>query len=335
MKDELSQAKQEYERALSAKSQEMLTILNTNRDRFHTNPAWQELYYAHPVAKYSAKLSKLLSDFQAAHPLTPTEKLTMLVALAVERGSAVLQAQANKAAQPKRGQGKAKAAVNAPERIENDEVVAAVTQVANGFKVQVKAQFVAYYRNGIESWQKKCAENPGKTDPSTFWPYASNVGVFVYMMNQTMRRLLSNFLDSEPRPSSEWINESPRDREQLRYTLKADYEAIIERKAERDAEEAIQSFIGKMTRKLKGILDQKGDFKQVIVDGNLGSNSMVFLFDDRSCFTVTNDIITNHSIYGLPFNQYPTRFTRVKLRPATQAPHLDGISEAWMKKNFK
>ncbi len=339
MKDELTQAKREYERALSAKNSEMLTILNSNRDRFHMNSAWQELYYAHPVAKYAAKLFKLLSDFQVAHPLAVTEKLTMTVALALERGAAVLKAQADKAAQPKRGQGQS-SATEAPVEIANDQVVAAVTEVAQGFKVQIKAQFVAYYRNGIEDYLKKCAELK-MTSPHNIYSTDGSMSRWQYAMAVHQRQLVTPFLDSVNVPYGELsakahLTPYQRSSEQLRYSVKPNVEELIQKRAESEAELAIQSFIGKMTRKLKGILDQKGDFQSVTVKGNLGSNSMVFTFVDGSSFTVTNDIIINHSVYGLPFNQYPTRFSRVNLRPGTQMSWgLDGISEVWMKKNFK
>jgi hypothetical protein len=145
---------------------------------------------------------------------------------------------------------------------------------------------------------------------------------------------VSPFLDSTPRPLEEWIKEPRLEQEQHLHTLKPapEVDAIIERKSEKDAEAAIQGFIHKMTVKLYGILDQKGDFVSVTVTGGLCDNTMVFSFTDGSCFTVTNDIILNRSIYNTLFNQYPTRFTDVTLR-GTKC--LKGISEAWMKKNFK
>jgi hypothetical protein len=337
MKDALSQAKQEYERALSAKNQEMLTILNSDRDRFHMNPAWQELYYSHPVAKYAPKLAKLLNVFQDAHPTAATERLLTVVALAVARGAAVLKAQADKAAQPKRGQGRS---VSAPERIENDQVVAAVTEIAQGFKAQIKAQFVAYYRNGIEDYLKKCAELK-MTNPHNIYPTDGQISRWQYASAVHQRQRITPFLDSVSVSFVElatMIHLTPyqRSTEQVRYSVKPNAEELVEKRAETEAETAVQSFIGKMTGKLKGILDQKGDFQSVTVQGSLGSNSMLFQFMDGSCFTVTNDIIINHSVHGLPFNQYPTRFSRVNLRPGTQMSWgLEAISEAWMKKNFK
>lgn len=337
MKDELSQAKQEYERALSAKNTEMLSILNTNRDRFHANPAWQELYYAHPIAKYASKLSKLLSDFQCAHPLAATEPLLKIVALAIERGAAVLQAQADKAAQPKRAQGQSR--VSAPERIQNDTVVAAVKEVASGFKAQIKAQSVSYYRVGIEDYLKKCAELK-MTSPHNVYSTDGNMSRYQYAMAVHQRQRVTPFLDSESVSFAEvdamkHLTPYQRSSEQSRYSVKPNVEQLIEKRAESEATDAIACFVAKMTGKLKGILDQKGDFQMVKVQGSLGSNSLLFQFVDGSCFTVTNDIIINHSIYGLPFNQYPTRFTRVSLRPGTELKGMDGISEAWMKKNFK
>lgn len=221
-------------------------------------------------------------------------------------------------------------------RLYNEQVKAAVTEIAQGFKKSVKAQYAAMYRNAITIYEEKCKENPGKTAPDTFWPYSSNVGRLTYFGNQRMRQLVGLFLNSESRSYLEWSQDT-KPQEQHRYSLKTmgEVDAIIERRSEKEAEEAIQGFIHKMTGKLCGILDQKTDFNFCQVQGSLGQNSLVFVFNDKSTFTVVNDIIVNTSVLGTPFNQYPTRFTNVRIHEHGTKYAMKGISEAWMKKNFR
>lgn len=226
------------------------------------------------------------------------------------------------------------AQVAEPATLENTEVVKAVTQVAQSFKTSIKAQFAAHYRSAISQWEKKCQETPGKTSVWTFWSADGNIGRFAYTFNQQMRSTVGLFLDSEHRPAREWMHLPHKEQEQSRYFLKpaAEVDAIIERRSEKEAEEAIQSFVCKMSKKLQGILDAKGDFVSVEVHGSLGQNCMTFKFADECRFTVVNDIIINHSCLGTPFNQYPTRFTSV-MAPGKQ--WHGNLSEAQVKKLFK
>lgn len=216
-----------------------------------------------------------------------------------------------------------------------DTVKEAVRCVANGFKARVKQQLLDYYTHMVGQWQKKCEEQPGRTSPYSFWPLKSNMGRFAYMANRNTISVVSRFLETSHRPVAEVLALATSDdrlNEQLRHSLKVNWQEIAHNKAEKEAEDAIQGFITKMTAKLFGILDAKGDFEAVTVTGTLGQNTLFFSFTDGSCFTLTNDIIIKTSPLGKVHNQYPTRFSKVTLRGAHD---LRGISEAWMKKNFK
>ena len=223
----------------------------------------------------------------------------------------------------------------------NEQVVKAVTEIAQGFKVNVKAQFLARYQFAIDDWSKK-SQATGMTSPHNIYPTNGNMSRLEYRSNAFRQGQISRFLDTSRRTWDEQHaipNLTPWQYscEQLRYFLKADAQAIAERKAEQEAEDAIQGFIRKMSAKLQGILDAKGDFEQVEVNGYLGRNTLHFTFVDGSAFTVVNDIIIKASCLGKVHNQYPTRFTNVVLRGmgGGLGGGMKGISEAWMKRNFK
>jgi hypothetical protein len=224
----------------------------------------------------------------------------------------------------------------------NDTVIAAVAQVAEGFRERVYQQYFAHYHAVVGDWLKLSAEK-GMTSPHNLYPTEGNMGHFAYQIARHKQIEISYFLANEYRRADEWMNlpgltPFQRSSEQLKYSLRPDYEASIKLRAEKLAKEAIEGFVTKMTRKLFGILDAKGDFKAVEVRGTLGQNSLFFAFEDGSCFTLINDIVILRSSLGKVFNQYPTRFTNVTWHGSVEingGKNMKGLSEAWMKKNFK
>lgn len=234
-------------------------------------------------------------------------------------------------------------AQTAPSLDKYAEVKAAVTKIAQGFKQRVKESSASSMRYWIAEWQSKCLEWPGRTAPSDFWGYEGNRSA--YMINAHVRGILSRFMTSENMGYNVFDELRARypqvrrhDISQLTYTLKpvAEVDAIVERQSEQDAEDAIQSFIAKMTKKFCGILDAKADFVSCRVTGTLNQNTLRFEFADGSGFTVINDIIINRSFLGTVFNQFPCRFTGVRLvSPTLPLVTLTRVSEAWMKRNFK
>jgi len=102
-----------------------------------------------------------------------------------------------------------------------------------------------------------------------------------------------------------------------------------------------EGFLAKNIRKLSNIIDLKGNLtkitdlpsKPVKVSKGRGSleAGFKFLFNDSAEFSVVNKIITNYSMRGLPFYQYPTTFHDVKLADGKK---LSMPSEEKMVKDF-
>lgn len=192
----------------------------------------------------------------------------------------------------------------------NDKVTAAVTEIANTFKAQIKAYVIGYLENCVKKWQDDSLTT-GFTDPWFIYPSSGNMNKYQYRANQYRRELIKPFLTSTRKPLEEWINQPVKQREQLRYSLVEDYKALIEQKAEQQATDEVQSFIHKMVGKLQGIIDAKGGLVSAEVHGYLNRNSIRFTFEDGTTFLLVNDMIINVSCLGKVFNQYPTRFHQV------------------------
>lgn len=192
----------------------------------------------------------------------------------------------------------------------NDKVTVAVTEIAQTFKAQIKAYVVEYLGTCVQQWKDDC-NRTGFTDPSFIYPTFGNIGRQQSQINTQRKSVLRPFLTSVNIPVSEWINKPIAQREQLRYSLRENYKAIIEQKAERQAEDAIQSFIAKMSSKLQGLIDAKGGLVTAETDGSLHNNAIRITFQDGTCFTLVNSMTLNVSSRGKVFNQYPARFHQV------------------------
>jgi len=102
-----------------------------------------------------------------------------------------------------------------------------------------------------------------------------------------------------------------------------------------------EGFLSKNIQKLSNIIDLKGNLstivdlpsKPVTVRSGRGALEAGFrlTFNDKSEFSVVNKIITNYSMRGLPFYQYPTTFHDVKLPDGSK---LSMPSEEKMVKEF-
>lgn len=102
-----------------------------------------------------------------------------------------------------------------------------------------------------------------------------------------------------------------------------------------------EGFLYKNIHKLSNIIDLKGNLDTItdlpskpvrVVKGRGWLEAgFKFLFKDKAEFSVINKIITNYSMRGLPFYQYPTTFHDVKLKDGKK---LAMPSEEKMVKEF-
>jgi hypothetical protein len=107
--------------------------------------------------------------------------------------------------------------------------------------------------------------------------------------------------------------------------LKADYKAILLKKAESDADFAQRMFLYKNVTKLATIIERKGNFtKHTILHGTINSagfqGEIVFEFADGSKFNVRNKVVAKYSIHNRPFHQFPTTFHNAVLPTGETMP---------------
>ena len=113
------------------------------------------------------------------------------------------------------------------------------------------------------------------------------------------------------------------------YEVAKDVKSRISKRAKADADEAVESFVHKMKIKLLTIVGSRK--LAVDVDGDHNRNTITFEFEDKSGFTVKNNIVLSFSMYGKPFYRYPTTFHNVTL-PGGET--MRSPSEAKVKKAF-
>lgn len=103
------------------------------------------------------------------------------------------------------------------------------------------------------------------------------------------------------------------------YKLKVNYRAVAEKEGNEAANFMQKEFLHKNVNKLCNVLDMKGNLqgepKILSIHASRGmiEGDIRFEFADGSGFKVRNKIILKYSIYGKPFNQYPTTFHDVVL----------------------
>lgn len=100
--------------------------------------------------------------------------------------------------------------------------------------------------------------------------------------------------------------------------LLPDANTRIKKLIDNNVTEIVDGFVSKNTSKLSLILQKKGQPKShEIVKTNIRNgmveNTMKFVFEDTSSFTLESSVIYKYSAKGKLFFQYPTRFKNVKL----------------------
>jgi hypothetical protein len=100
--------------------------------------------------------------------------------------------------------------------------------------------------------------------------------------------------------------------------LLPDANTRIKKLIDNNVTEIVDGFVSKNTSKLSLILQKKGQPKsheivKTNVRNGMVENTMKFVFEDTSSFTLESSVIYKYSAKGKLFFQYPTRFKNVKL----------------------
>lgn len=187
----------------------------------------------------------------------------------------------------------------------NEEIKKALQEIAEGFRVEIEKTHANYYHSVIKEYKAKIIET-GKTDPSDV--YQTNYRQINYdnRVARSKAQTMMRFLDIAERGENKLVDGAWR--QEIKYKLKQNLDEIIQKKAKEESELVIANFVYKMTDKLGGLLSKIN--KKVIVtkQGGLNLNRIKFDFEDGSKFTVQNNIVAAHSVYGTPFYRYPTTF---------------------------
>lgn len=96
------------------------------------------------------------------------------------------------------------------------------------------------------------------------------------------------------------------------------HEDRLKKLIDSNVRDIVDGFVGKSASKLALILQKKGmpkshDIVRTNVRNNMVENSMKFVFEDSSSFTLESSVVYKYSQMGKLFFQYPTRFKNVKL----------------------
>jgi hypothetical protein len=215
-----------------------------------------------------------------------------------------------------------------------NQIETVLRQLAENFRISIEAQVTTRYTAALDEYRKLRA--PGKTCPRNIWPTHGNMSREAYRINQFRAARVSPFLTRTPRPIEEWRGQAHFmqggiTREEHITDVREDAAKLIELRAKSEAEEVIMAFVAKVGGKLNGIAEAMGNLSSAKLHGSTTLQNCIRLeFEDGSSFNVENDIIINHSVYGKPFNQFPTRFSNAVLR----GEPVKNPSEAKMKKLF-
>ena len=184
------------------------------------------------------------------------------------------------------------------------EIEEELEKIGEGFRKELKKTFVKNYENIVSKYEKD-AERAGTTNTYRIYRDKSN-----YHLNT----ILSKFLDSL---------------DTRNYEVAKDVKSRIDKQATRDAEDAVESFVLKMKIKLLTIVGSRK--LAVDVGGDHKRTTITFEFEDKSGFTVRNNIVLSFSMYGKPFYRYPTTFHNVTI-PGGET--MRSPSESKVKKAF-
>lgn len=106
-----------------------------------------------------------------------------------------------------------------------------------------------------------------------------------------------------------------------------DYEELKNKMAQQSADDMIEGFIFKNTKKLSSIVGKKGNLKDILILQAGARNGTIegrlkITFDDSSEFQVDSKVVYSYSTHGTTFMRYPTTFHNIimsdgsKLRPS-------------------
>lgn len=113
------------------------------------------------------------------------------------------------------------------------------------------------------------------------------------------------------------MTEVPRESIRDVYVRKSGWKTIAKERAESQAVEIRDAFVGKNTFKLGRIVNSKGDLKEgKVLSINSGADyggELMFTFNDGTSFTVRNKTVIKQNMHGTVFAQYPTTFHDVVL----------------------
>jgi hypothetical protein len=100
------------------------------------------------------------------------------------------------------------------------------------------------------------------------------------------------------------------------------HENRLKKLIDNNVRDIVDGFVGKSSLKLALILQKKGmpnshDITRTNVRNGMVENSMKFVFEDGSSFTLESSVVYKYSQMGKLFFQYPTRFKNVRLADGT------------------
>jgi hypothetical protein len=187
------------------------------------------------------------------------------------------------------------------------EIEDELEKIGKGFRKELEKTFVKNYENMVSKYEKD-AERVGSTNTYRIYRDKSN-----YHLNTILSKFLT-MIDNTGGGT---------------YEVAKDVKSRIDKRAKADATDAVESFVLKMKIKLLSIVGSRK--LAVDVDGDHTKNTITFEFEDKSGFTVRNNIVLSFSMYGKPFYRYPTTFHNVTI-PGGEA--MRSPSESKVKKAF-
>jgi hypothetical protein len=119
-------------------------------------------------------------------------------------------------------------------------------------------------------------------------------------------------------------------------TARADAEAVIVNKAQKDADAVVTFFITKNLKKLVSVIEAKGGFASATLIGDSISGggvegSIAVTFADGSSFVASNSVVYVRNQQGTQFNRFPLTFHNAKLADGTT---IKNVSEKKMNEIF-
>lgn len=119
-------------------------------------------------------------------------------------------------------------------------------------------------------------------------------------------------------------------------TVRSDAEAMIMKKAQKDADSVVTFFIMKNLKKLVSVIEAKGGFLSATlvndqISGGGVEGSIAVTFADGSSFVATNSVVYVRNQQGTQFNRFPLTFHNAKLPDGST---IKNVSEKKMNEIF-